>query len=186
MVVSIHQPNFFPYYPFFQKMESSDLFVILTHCQFEKNNYQNRFNKEGKWYTMSVNKGLDPINTKTYLNPQKDWCRIKNMLPSYRKILEEFDPCITDNLASTNSNIIFKIKEMLQIKTEIALDYPTDLLSTGRLVDICLKHKATKYISGISGKKYLDLSMFEQNNIEVIFQDEKEMINKPIIDVLND
>ena len=71
MIITIHQPNFFPYYPFFQKMEEADIFVILTYCQFEKNNFQNRYNKDSKWYVMCVNKGLDPIYTKTYLNPEK-------------------------------------------------------------------------------------------------------------------
>jgi len=186
MTISIHQPNFFPYYPFFQKMIDSDVFVILTHCQFEKNNYQNRFNKDGKWYTMSVNKGLDPINTKTYINPIKDWERIKNMLPKYRNLLNEFDYCIDTDLSSTNINIILRIKEMLGIKTQILFDYPTEFFSTERLVDLCIKNKATKYISGISGINYLDLELFRNNNIDVIYQDKNIMINKPIIDILND
>lgn len=184
MVVSIHQPNFFPYYPFFQKMEQADIFVILQNCQFEKNNFQNRFNKDEKWYTMSVNKGLDPIITKRYLNPEKDWIRIKNMLPEYGDVLNLFDDCISENLAHTNSKIIFKIKEFLDIKTEIFYDYPTELTSTDRLVDVCLKYKAKKYISGISGSKYLDLDKFKSNRIEVVFQDERSMIKTPVIDIL--
>jgi len=183
-LVAIHQPNFFPYYPFFQKMEESDVFVILGHCQFEKNNYQNRFNKDEKWYTMSVNRGLDPINTKTYLNPNKDWDRIKNTLPSYKNILNDFDLCIGNSLYDTNVSIIMKIKDMLDIKTRILFDYPTDLLSTDRLVDLCVRNGANKYISGISGSKYLDLELFNNNGIEVVFQTQENMISKPIIDIL--
>ena len=184
MTITIHQPNFFPYYPFFQKMSDADIFVILQNCQFEKNNFQNRFNKDGNWYTMSVNKGLNPINTKNYVNHNKDWDRIKNNLKDYIGILELFDSCITDSLSETNSNIIFKIRDLLEIKTEILFDYPTDLLSTDRLVDICLKYGGSTYISGISGSKYLDLDKFNQNNIEVVFQEEKHMIKKPIIEIL--
>ena len=184
MTISIHQPNFFPYYPFFQKMEESDVFVILTHCQFEKNNYQNRFNKDGRWHTMSVNRGLDPINTKVYLDPEKDWKRIKNNLSDYADVLSLFDSCITDSLSETNSNIIFRIRDILEIKTDIFFDYPTDLLSTNRLVDICLKYGGGTYISGISGSKYLDLDKFKSNNIDVVFQDEKSMIKKPVIEIL--
>ena len=44
MRVSIHQPNFVPWYPFFQKIKEVDKFIILKECQFEKNGYQNRFN----------------------------------------------------------------------------------------------------------------------------------------------
>ena len=58
MIVAIHQPNFMPWYPFFQKIAAADTFVVLTHCQFEKNNYQNRFNQRERWHTLSVNKAL--------------------------------------------------------------------------------------------------------------------------------
>ena len=184
MIVTIHQPNFFPYYPFFQKMEDANIFVILKHCQFEKNNFQNRFNKDDKWYTMSVNKGLDPIWTKTYLNPEKDWMRIKNMLPEYKNVLKIFDDCVDENLSRMNSNIIFRIRDILNIDTEIVFDYHTELKGTERLVDICLRNEATTYISGISGSKYLDLSQFDKNGIRVVFQDESKMIKKPIIDIL--
>ncbi len=56
MIISIHQPNFMPWNPFFEKIQQSDMFVCLTQCQFEKNGYQNRFNFNDKWYTMSVKK----------------------------------------------------------------------------------------------------------------------------------
>ena len=94
MRVAIHQPNFLPWYPFFQKIQEVDVFVILKECQFEKNNFQNRVNINGKWRTMSVNKGLEPIRNKTYLNPQSDWNKIKTNLPEYREILEECDKCV--------------------------------------------------------------------------------------------
>ena len=165
-------------------MDDADIFVILAHCQFEKNNFQNRFNKDSKWYTMCVNKGLDPIYTKTYLSTEKDWKRIKDMLPEYKVVLDLFDDCIDSNLSKMNSNIIFKIKDILNIKTKIIFDYPTELKGTERLVDICLKNGATTYISGISGSKYMDLNLFSDNNIKVIFQDETKMVKKPIIDIL--
>ena len=36
----------------------------------------------------------------------------------------------------------------------------------------------------ISGSKYLDLGKFKSNNIDVVFQDEKSMIKKPVIEIL--
>lgn len=149
MTISIHQPNFFPWYPFFQKIELADKFVILQNCQFEKNNFQNRFNKDGKWYTMSVNKGLEPIIEKKYVFFQRDWMNIKKGLPKYRKILDLFDDCLSENLSETNSNVILKIVDLLKIDTEIIFDYPTNLKSTERLVDISIKNNATTYLSGI-------------------------------------
>ena len=69
MKISIHQPNFVPWYPFFQKIKEADIFIILSNCQFEKNNYQNRFNIIDQWYTMRTKKGLDLIKNKVYVDP---------------------------------------------------------------------------------------------------------------------
>ena len=182
--ITIHQPNFFPWYPFFQKMNSADLFVILENCQFEKNNFQNRFNLNNKWYTMSTSRHLRPIVEKRYLNFEKDWFSIKNRLPEYLPILEQFDGCMTENLSETNTAIIKKIKNDLKIDTKIVRDYTTHKKGTSRLVDICKQYNAKTYISGISGKKYLNIEEFENSGIEVVFQNEQTMIKEPILQVL--
>ena len=38
------------------------------------------------------------------------------------------------------------------------------------ILEICKKLKATKYLSGVSGKNYLDLESFRKENIKVVFQ----------------
>jgi hypothetical protein len=171
MRIAIHQPNFVPWYPFFQKIQNCDKFIMLTHCQFEKNGYQNRFNFNDNWYTMSVKKGLEPIKDKVYLNPKNDWDKIKNKLPDYKSILNEFDDCIFEGLEKTNILIINRLCEMLNIKTEIVTDYPTELKSTDRLVDLCIKHQATEYLSGVGAKEYLDENKFNTNHIKVTYQE---------------
>ena len=183
MIVAIHQPNFMPWYPFFQKIEQSDVFVIMCHCQFEKNNFQNRFNMNDKWHTMSVNKGLEPIVNKRYISPEKDWNKVKANLKEYSHILDEFDDCIGESLANTNVKIIKRICDKLDITTKIVLDYPTELRRTERLVDICESIGATEYLSGPSGRKYLDTSLFS-DNMKISYQENQ--INKPILEILNE
>ena len=180
MRIAIHQPNFFPHSGFFDKMKEVDLFVLLTFCQFEKNNYQNRFNVDDKWHTMSVLSGNYPIIAKMYNKPQEDWNKIKVNLPDYD--LTEFDECIAKPLATTNIDIIRKIAKKLGIKTEIVLDYPTELTATDRLVDICKTHKATTYLSGISGINYMDLEAFEREGVKVEYQ--QKSASTPIIDLI--
>lgn len=177
MRIAIHQPNFFPYYPFFQKMESVDRFIILGHCQFEKNNFQNRFDLNG-WNTMAVNSGLEPINKKRYVNHQADWDKIKG---KFNKLCE-FDECITDSLFETNTKLIQKISKKLNINTEIVFDYETELKGTDRLIDLCRHYGGTEYVSGISGSKYLELNKFE--DIKLSYQDKSTMLNKSIIELL--
>ena len=171
MRVSIHQPNFVPWYPFFQKIKEVDIFVILKECQFEKNGYQNRFNFNDKWYTMSVKKGLEPIRDKVYIDPKNSWDKIKNSLPEYKSILNECDKCISESLLETNYCIIDKFCNMLDIDTLLEIDYPTHLKSTNRLVDICVQYGATEYLSGTGGKDYLDVKLFNDNGIKVLFQE---------------
>lgn len=179
--ISIHQPNFFGYYPFFDKIKQADKFAILKECQYEKSNYQNRFNVGEEWFTLSVKAGNCKISEKEYSNPQYDWGKIKKRLFKY-KFLDIFDSCIESNLTITNVNIIKKICSILEINTEIVYDYDTNLLSTERLVDLCKHYKCSNYLSGPSGKKYLDLSQFDDNNINVIFHECEN--KKPIINVL--
>lgn len=184
MIVSIHQPNFMPWLPFFDKVAMVDIFVVMIHCQFEKNGFQNRFNIDEKWYTMSTKKGIEPIKEKVYVNPIKDWEKIKTSLPQYVEVLERFDDCMSGNLSDTNVKIIRRISDMLGIKTKIVLDYETDLRSTDRLVDICKKNGATKYIAGSSGLKYLDLEKFKPDGIEVEIQSIDPSHKIPILERL--
>jgi hypothetical protein len=39
MIVSIHQPNYFPWVGYFYKRMKSDIFVFLDDVQFSKNSY---------------------------------------------------------------------------------------------------------------------------------------------------
>ena len=116
-------------------------------------------------------KGMRPITEKLYSDPHADWSKIKNKLPEYCEILDQFDDCIGQSLQQTNVAIIKRLAEMLNIKTEIVFDYPTDLKSTSRLVDLCEKYGASKYLAGASGKSYLDLELFHNKNIDVSFQE---------------
>lgn len=180
MKISIHQPNFFPHKAFFDKMRESDLFVILTHCQYEKNGYQNRFKYNRVWYTMSTNKGMEPISFKRYVNYKKDWAFIKNKLQI--KELDLYDSLIGPFLQMTNISIIIRIAQLLGIETRIELDEETKLTGTARLVEICKKHKADTYLSGPSGKEYIDKKLFDETNINVEYQEITR--TRPILKVL--
>lgn len=184
MKIAIHQSNFMPWYPFFQKMDSADVFVIMGNCQYEKGGYQNRFNIDNVWLTMSVGKGIMPIVEKKYVNPHRDWERIKKTCHLYKKELSLFESCISESLFDTNSAIIEKIRDVLGIKCRIVYDYPTSLTSTERLIDICKKNSADTYVSGISGAKYLDTSLFAANGIKLKYQKKEDMLKRSILEVI--
>lgn len=184
IVVSIHQPNFMPWLPFFDKIEKSDIFVILGHCQFEKNNFQNRFKIEDQWQTLRVKKGNKPIIEKEYVNAAEDWEIIKRKSPQYKTILDRMDCCISNDLLDTNTKIIKFICDELNIKTKIVTDYSTDFQKSERLYDLCKYYSATHYLSGPSGKNYLDENIFKKSDIGIIYQDNSNLVKKPIVECL--
>jgi hypothetical protein len=58
MLVAIHQPNYFPWLGYLDRMAKADLFVVLDHVQFERRSYQNRIQilleGEPRWLTVPV------------------------------------------------------------------------------------------------------------------------------------
>lgn len=184
VVVSIHQPNFMPWFPYFRKISDADIFVIMGHCQFEKNNFQNRFKINDKWQTLRVKKGNDPIIEKEYIDSEQDWETIKRKLPEYREVLEKMDYCISNNLLETNTKIIKHICKELNINTKIKEDFKTNSTKTERLVEICQRYKADKYLSGPSGKKYIDLDGFKKAKIEILYQDSLPARKNSILECL--
>lgn len=166
MVVSIHQPNLCPYAGIFEKIRQSDVFIVMAHCQFTKNNFQNRFYYAERWYTMRCNQSHEPIRNKKYLHPKEDWNRITSRLPK----LKIFDRCVDENLWVMNYGIIQEACRILGIKTVLVQDYKTELTGTDRLVDLCRAARCDTYLSGTSGTKYLDMEKFKNAGINVIFQ----------------
>lgn len=171
MRIAIHQPNFCPTKGYFDKIAAVDLFVIMVHCQWEKGKYQNRFHVGSEWNTMSVNHGLESIFDKRYTKPEKDWAVITRRYPQ----LMIFNNCIHERLFIMNSLIIISSMSMLGIKTKYVNDTHIGLTGTARLVHLCRQYNATEYLSGQSGRKYLDLKQFNEAGIKVSFQDNPDL-----------
>lgn len=144
MRVAIHQPNLVPHFGFFYKMSQSDIFVILSQVQFEKNGYQNRYFLQGKqrWVTMPVQGGLEPIHKKFYTNGLQ---------------LENF-----------NVSFIMWMKDLLSINTQIVKDVVSNNSGTRRILDNLNYYGATKYITSPSAKdKYLDEKLIRDAGIDI-------------------
>lgn len=194
MVCAIHQPNLFPWLPFFQKMKECDVFVLLTHCQFEKNNFQNRFNLQGEfreWNTLSVStKHLELIKDKKYLNIREDYLKIKNNLLNYEEQLEMFEPLLTNDtltdLTTVNKCIILLIATMTNSGVDkIVIDHLTKLRGAIRLIDICKQNNCDTYLAA-EPKEYLDINLFKYHGIKIKYQDKTKLIKKPILEYLRE
>ncbi len=146
-VMAAHQPNFLPYLGFFDKMMSSDIFVIRDEVQFVERDFhhRNRIKIEGtdgtgaprsKWLTVPVYKAEAPIRD---IRIQADlrqkhqfWHQVmtNQLKGSYEGTphFETFFPAVADALSHAspllidlNLTIIGLLREAFGIRTEIAL-----------------------------------------------------------------
>ena len=188
MIVTIHQPNYFPYPGFFQKVLLSDIYVVLDRAQFEFDitNRNKIITPEGSWsrITVPIKKGQKFFEVRNVeINNDQSWAE-KN----WDLICKSYDnsPFFDLYKATLNSvfkkkwNLIFdlnfytlkKVIEWLNIKTKIIFDSELDVTgkSSEHLLNICKKLGATKYLSGPGGSDYLNEKIFEQNKIKVEYQ----------------
>lgn len=190
MILSIHQPHFFPWLGYFDKMLRSDVFVYLDNVQFTKNYFQNRTqvkSQDGKtqWITVSVKKApLQTLIRDTFVSETYDAELLCQKLTLYYRkaaFWEEFSEDVLAILKSGEAKL-----SLLNIKTVEYMvsrmdNSPKRLVSSElksqetdanlRLVRICQELNCDVYLAGAGGKKYMDLELFKKEGIEVRFQE---------------
>ena len=186
MIVSIHQPHYLPWLPYFSKINKSDIFVFLDDVQFQKNGLQNRNqlkNSNGRfWLTVPVSVNLgDKLHEVKIVNNGWRNKHIKSINMNYSKALnfelfiKNIEPIIAQEsvqLVDLNINIIeILCLKYFNINTKFIRqsDIGTSTKGTKLILDICKKLGANKYISGPGGKNYLNENDFKKNNIEIVY-----------------
>ena len=196
-MITIHQPNFLPYLGFFDKILKSDIFIIYDDAQYVKGNFMNRnkINNNGNelYITLSVKKDSwkKPIKDVILNNNDKNYIKIFKTLdllykksPFYSKIIPILINTFeiykkTNKLIDGNVYFIGKILKLFNWKGKIYYSSELNITSIGptqKLIDMIKKVNASIYLSGVSGKKYLNLDLFKKNNIQIIFQNFKHPI----------
>ena len=188
MILSAHQPSYLPYLGYINKIINCDLFVSMDDVKFSKNSMyaKNYIFLNNKKLLLSV-----PIinSTKNNLIKDveicgKDWkkdhlTKIKLAYKNhyyYHDFIEYFEKIYLKEwkwLADLNHEILFFIKNIFQIKTEIKIASSFNFTGNKneKLINYCKQFNATKYIFGKNGKSYADENSFAANNISISFQD---------------
>ena len=186
--VAIIQSNYIPWKGYFDLIKQSDVLVIYDEVQYTKNDWRNRNTiktPNGKqWLTIPVKQNsLDQKIHETVI-ADKSWSK-KHMnalqinysktpyFKTYKEQLFDLYHQSGDYLSDINLSFIKTICEILKINTEIIDSRELNLQGDKnmKLIDACLKLKASKYLSGPAAKSYLDNYLFKQNNIEVNWMD---------------
>lgn len=192
MIVTIHQPEHFPWLGLINKIAKADIYVVMDDVQYKKNNFQNRNkiygrNKDNfKWLTVPVVlKGhMDSTIKDIEIADTVDWrTRNLNMIEDSYKNHPYFNqhfPWIKEilsknytKLSELNNDITFKILDLLDIHPKIV--YQSKMETHGEksdlVLDICERLNADVYISGPGGREYMNLDKFKDAGIDVVFND---------------
>lgn len=188
-IAAIHQPQYLPYLGFFHKLRQSDIFVVMDNVQFERRGIQHR-NKiktslGSQWLTVPVfhrSREEEFIN-EVLINSELPWSRkhwnslVTNYsrAPYFDKYALEIEQLLArkwSKLYELNIALIQWIMDALEIDKPIA--YLSALEVEGSkselIINACKAVGADAYLSGLGGKRYMELTAFEAAGIDVIWQ----------------
>jgi len=188
--ILITQSNYIPWKGYFDAINMVDEFVLYDDMQYTKRDWRNR-NKiktanGTKWLTIPVEvKGKYFQKIKETQISDKNWNIdhwniIKNaysktpFFNEYKNYFEElYLGCEEVFLSKINFRFLIGICELLNIKTKFTRSSEFELKGgkSEKLLNICIDSKSNIYFSGPAAKDYLDIDLFNDNNIQVEWLD---------------
>jgi hypothetical protein len=188
MLLAAHQPNFIPWIGYFHKMAQVEKFVLADDVQYTTHGFINRNyikTRNGKqWVSVPVitkGRGLQKINEvridKEQNWQQKHWSSLQlnyKYAPYFDYYADYFEILYKKEwifLVDLNIELIEFVRKALKITCPIILSSELDLSTdaTERIVDMTKKTGCNKYLSGASGKNYLNEKLFKEVGIELIY-----------------
>lgn len=191
-VVAIHQPNFFPWLGYFDKIARSDVFIFLDDVQFSKTGgtWSNRVKMllagEPHWVTAPIRRafhGVAPINEIEWADEQPWRAKLLKTMaanyakaPHYRETMAWLEPLIMqpeDNLARYNMAVIRAIAERIGLRHDHCVT-SSSLGGQGQaselLIDLTSKVGGNCYLCGGGAGGYQEDEAFGEAGLELRYQ----------------
>jgi hypothetical protein len=184
--VCIRQPGYLPNIGFFQKLMFCDEFVYLDDTKYGSERWDNRnkirSDKDFMFLTIPIVRKTKNMLNEILIANNENWQKkhLRSLSLHYSKApyfddywfeLKSILEKKWEKIIELNIELIDWIKLKLRIETKTVLSSKLEINETGnkKLLEICKKLNATRYLSGKMGKNYLDESIFVSNNIQVIY-----------------
>lgn len=191
-IVAIHQPNFFPWLGYFDKVARADVFIIMDNVQFPKKGgtWSNRVKLmvggRADWVTMPVERAYHGTRLirDIKINNSVPWRNliIKTIEVNYKRapffdevfsLLVDLINNPTDNLAEYNLNGIIFILKSLQIDHQKII-LGSALNVEGRATDLLIAMvkavEGNAYLSGGGTAGYQEEEKFPAAGVNLIYQ----------------
>jgi len=193
MRVGIHQINYFPWMGYFNKIAKSDKFILMDEVQLTDSGMMQRnriLNKSGDtvWITIAFNKKdyLEREFRDLELNNNVKWQQRQynslfdtyHKLPAWKEVFSQIEFIFNksyNKLQDVNVDALYTICNLLEIDTSrfvymSNLNYDREAQKTDLVLNLCKAIGADVYLSGNGAKKYMDVSEFIDNGINVQYQ----------------
>jgi len=186
-IVTIHQPNYLPWTGLFSKVAQTECFIIADTFQFEPIVKRNKIRTPGGPAYLTVPAGSHFTNVRIKDVPlpedrrwqREHWRAIFHhyqkapFFAEHRPFFEELYRREYRYLWQINLEIIRYLLKCFNIRVEVIraseLDLDPNLRHTDALIDMLKAVGARVYLSGPSGKGYLEYEKFPQSGIELKF-----------------
>lgn len=193
MICAIHQPNFFPWLGYFDKIQKADVFVFLDEVQYPKSgsgsgSWVNRVKIDiqgaAKWVgcPLQHKHGSFPIR-QAEIDETQPWrkklLRTLEMnykrAPAYTEAMALLTPLITysaENLADFNIRAIRSLSAYFGMSSEFVCQSELSVSghATELLIAITKKVGADSYLCGGGAAGYQDDELFIASGVKLVYQ----------------
>lgn len=193
VVVAIHQPNFFPWLGFFDKLHRADVFVMLDDAQFAKSGagtWSNRvrllLNGAAAWVTMPIRRDFQGVRrvNEMQIDDGQPWRgkMLRTISTHYARapFFREMFPLVEQWAGHQTSSLCdYNVAGIHGMCDAMGLDRSRVVLSsslgvedraTDRLIAIVQRVGGTAYLSGDGAGGYQEAEKFAAAGIELELQ----------------
>jgi hypothetical protein len=188
--VGIHQPNYFPYQGYFYKMMHCDTFVFMDDVQFPQGRsfcYRNRIRTSNgtMWISVPTRREKKVVRiSEVLIDNNQNWSEkhLRTFYHAYSRspyfkavfpLLEEALSASWEYLVQLNIHLIRVVCRYMGIEKSCKFIRMKDVDAKGKstdlLIDICRRVGADTYVSGVTGKKYLEERKFEAAGLRLAY-----------------
>ena len=187
--VVVLQSNYIPWKGYFDLIHDADVFIFYDDLQFTKNDWRNRNKiktiKGSKWLSIPVGTSASRLICEVALDDagwqRSHWDSLRQQYEK-RPYFKLYRPFFEDvylgrrwtNLSEMNQFLIRYIShDILKISTQFSDSRAFQLSGQklDRLLDLIVKSKATRYVSGPAAKGYIEPERFDELGIELAWKD---------------
>lgn len=179
------QSSYIPWKGYFDLMARADVFILYDCVQYTPRDWRNRNRIRAAgglcWLTVPVRHGGRAQRICDVVTAEEGWrrrhwqslrhhyARAPHFAPYAAAVEELYAACAHTRLSEVNRHFLLGLNALLGISTPLLLqeEAVAGESASARLLALCRRHGATRYLSGPKARGYLDVARFAAAGVTV-------------------